>query len=74
MTQLDLFHRRPVEPEDVERDVRRQVLILDDGLPTGHLPSVDETSLAWQRFGLGPVCDIPRGMKGYYEAEERLGL
>ena len=72
--QLDLFRRRPVEPEDVERDVRRQALVLDDGLPTGHLPSVDETSIEWQRFGLGPVCDIPRAARSYYEAEQRWGV
>ena len=71
--QLDLF-RRPVEPEDLERDVRRPWLTLDDGTPSGRLPSVDEEDPIWQRYGLGPVCDVPCGMKGYYEAEERLGL
>ena len=68
---MELFRRRPVEPEDLERDVRRPWLRLDG--PSGHLPSVDEEDPIWQRYGLGPVLDLPRSLKASYEADQRLG-
>lgn len=57
--QLDLFRRRPVEPEDVERDVRRQILVLIGSSITDY-PPINEEDPAWQRYGLGPVQDVPR--------------
>lgn len=70
LRQLDLF-RRPVEPEDLERDLRREPLMLEGDLPSSHLPSVDEQDSVWQRFGLGPVVDIPRNLRWRYEVKER---
>ena len=67
--QMELFHRRPVEPEDVERDVRRQILMLNP--TTGELPSVDEDDPAWQRYGLGPVLDLPRSLEESVRAQDR---
>lgn len=57
--QLDLFRRRPVEPEDVEHDIRRQILVLAISSITDY-PLIDEEDPAWQRYGLGPVQDVPR--------------
>lgn len=63
--QIDLF-RRPVEPEDLARDLKWEPLDL------GRLPSVDEADPAWQRYGLGPILDVPRKFRNCYEAEDRV--
>lgn len=72
--QMELFGRRPVEPEDLERDVRRPWLNLNEDLPSGRLPSVDEADPLWQRYGLGPVLDVPRHERNDLERRDRWGL
>ena len=63
MIQLALFPR-PVEPEDVEADVRGDPWADPAGLLFSHLPDAPVGDPAYERFGLGPVVNLPRAVAG----------
>ena len=72
MIQLALFPR-PVEPEDVEDDVRADPFADRVGLFLSRLPAPPVGDPAYETFGLGPILELPRDVGECLRACNRWG-